>query len=120
MRREIEEREIERLRRSGERESQRSGEGVGERESSSSNSPVREAPKSLLSLGAMLNEYICLKEQKVMVDQERVRLEQEKCRVQTLLQGMQAVMNTYNSSGAFPSQLNISSGATRSAIINLD
>jgi hypothetical protein len=65
----------------------------------------------------MLNEYICLKEQKVMVDQERVRLEQEKCRVQTLLQGMQAVMNTYNSSGAFPSQLNISSGATRSAIV---
>ncbi|XP_062167883.1 uncharacterized protein LOC133874065 isoform X2 [Alnus glutinosa] len=82
-----------------------------------SNSPVREAPKSLLSLGAMLNEYICLKEQKVMVDQERVRLEQEKCRVQTLLQGMQAVMNTYNSSGAFPSQLNISNGATRSAIV---
>jgi hypothetical protein len=41
MRREIEEREIERLRRSGERESQRSGEGVGERESSSSSFPER-------------------------------------------------------------------------------
>ncbi|XP_059427898.1 uncharacterized protein LOC132161732 [Corylus avellana] len=82
-----------------------------------SNSPVREAPKSLLSLGDMLDEYICLKEQKVMVDQERVRLEQEKCRVQTLLQGMQAVMNTYNSSGGFPSQMNISSGATRSAVV---
>ncbi|KAE8686974.1 alpha-amylase inhibitor alpha subunit family protein [Hibiscus syriacus] len=63
-----------------------------------SKSPVREAPKSLLSLGAMLDEYICLKEQKVLVEQERVRLEQEKCRVQSLLQGMQSVMNTYNAS----------------------
>ncbi|XP_037492535.1 uncharacterized protein LOC105646662 [Jatropha curcas] len=67
-----------------------------------SKSPVQEAPKSLLSLGAMLNEYICLKEQKVMVDQERVRLEQEKFRVQNLLQGMQDVMNAYNASGTAP------------------
>ncbi|WCJ28396.1 hypothetical protein M5689_010096 [Euphorbia peplus] len=59
-------------------------------------SPVNEAPKSLLSLGAMLNEYISLKEEKVMVDQEKVRLEQEKARVQNLLQGMQNVMNVYN------------------------
>ncbi|GMJ03167.1 hypothetical protein like AT2G37960 [Hibiscus trionum] len=63
-----------------------------------SKSPVREAPKSLLSLGAMLDEYICLKEQKVLVEQERVRLEQEKFRVQSLLQGMQSVMNAYNAS----------------------
>ncbi|XP_039064411.1 uncharacterized protein LOC120209484 [Hibiscus syriacus] len=63
-----------------------------------SKSPVREAPKSLLSLGAMLDEYICLKEQKVLVEQERARLEQEKCRVQSLLQGMQSVMNAYNGS----------------------
>ncbi|XP_039013453.1 uncharacterized protein LOC120143113 [Hibiscus syriacus] len=63
-----------------------------------SKSPVREAPKSLLSLGAMLDEYICLKEQKVLVEQERARLEQEKCRVQSLLQGMQSVMNAYNAS----------------------
>ncbi|XP_039009017.1 uncharacterized protein LOC120137304 [Hibiscus syriacus] len=63
-----------------------------------SKSPVREAPKSLLSLGAMLDEYICLKEQKVFVEQERARLEQEKCRVQSLLQGMQSVMNAYNAS----------------------
>ncbi|TYH77503.1 hypothetical protein ES332_D04G158400v1 [Gossypium tomentosum] len=63
-----------------------------------SKSPVREAPKSLLSLGAMLDEYICLKEQKVIVEQEKARLEQEKCRVQSLLQGMQSVMNAYNAS----------------------
>ncbi|XP_021290024.1 uncharacterized protein LOC110420932 [Herrania umbratica] len=63
-----------------------------------SKSPVREAPKSLLSLGAMLDEYICLKERKVMLEQEKARLEQEKCRVQTLLQGMQSVMNAYNAS----------------------
>lgn len=61
-----------------------------------------QAPKSLLTLGAMLNEYICLKEQKVILDQERVHLEQEKVRVQTLLQGMQNVMSTYNASGRSP------------------
>lgn len=48
----------------------------------------------------MLNEYISLKEQKVMVDQERVRLEQDKYRVQTLLQGMQNVMSAYNGSAS--------------------
>ncbi|KAK6943057.1 hypothetical protein RJ641_028434 [Dillenia turbinata] len=68
-----------------------------------SKSPLREAPKSLLSLGDMLDEYICLKEQKVMVDQEKCRLEQEKWRVQKLLHGMQDVMDVYNySSGSTP------------------
>ncbi|XP_044464797.1 uncharacterized protein LOC123195207 [Mangifera indica] len=67
-----------------------------------SKSPLREAPKSLLSLMAMLNEYISLKEEKVMLDQEKARLEQEKMRVQTLLQGMQGVMNTYNASSSTP------------------
>ncbi|GLT92643.1 hypothetical protein SLE2022_104700 [Rubroshorea leprosula] len=65
-----------------------------------SKSPVREAPRSLLSLGAMLDEYICLKEQKMILEQERVRLEQEKCRVHALLQGMQNVMNAYNASAS--------------------
>lgn len=50
----------------------------------------------------MLNEYICLKEQKVMLDQERARMDQEKLRVQTLLNGMQDVMNTYNASASIP------------------
>lgn len=50
-----------------------------------------QAPRSLLSLGAMLDEYICLKEQKVF-------LEQEKLQVQNLLRGMQEVMNGYNAS----------------------
>ncbi|XVF08220.1 hypothetical protein REPUB_Repub06bG0207600 [Reevesia pubescens] len=67
-----------------------------------SKSPVREAPKSLLSLGSMLDEYICLKEQKVIVEQEKARLEQEKHRVQSLLQGMQSVMNSYNASVTTP------------------
>ncbi|XP_065853560.1 uncharacterized protein [Euphorbia lathyris] len=80
-----------------------------------SKSPVNEAPKSLLSLGALLNEYISLKEQKIMVDQEKVRLEQEKVRVQNLLQGMQSVMNVYNASGNgnAPSPM-IQNSATRS------
>ncbi|CAA2993892.1 Hypothetical predicted protein [Olea europaea subsp. europaea] len=64
-----------------------------------SKSPVREAPKSLLSLGAILDEYIRLKEKKVMLDQEWCRLEQEKSRVQNLLRGMQDVMNAYNFNG---------------------
>ncbi|GFP79626.1 hypothetical protein PHJA_000106100 [Phtheirospermum japonicum] len=59
-------------------------------------SPVQEAPKSLLSLGAILDEYITLKEQKVWVDRERCRLEQEKLRGQNLLSGMQNVMKAYN------------------------
>ncbi|KAH9672678.1 Myosin-M heavy protein [Citrus sinensis] len=67
-----------------------------------SKSPVHEAPKSLLSLAAMLNEYVCLKEQKVMLEQERARLDQEKLRVQTLLYGMQDVMNAYNASSSTP------------------
>ncbi|KAL2502988.1 hypothetical protein Fot_36836 [Forsythia ovata] len=62
-------------------------------------SPVQEAPKSLLSLGAILDEYITLKEQKVLLDQERCRLEQEKLKLQKLLTGMQDVMNAYNASG---------------------
>ena len=44
----------------------------------------------------MLDEYICLKEEKVMVEQERVLVEQEKNRVQMLLHGMHNVMNAYN------------------------
>ncbi|EEF34515.1 hypothetical protein RCOM_0086200 [Ricinus communis] len=79
-------------------------------------SPVQEAPKSLLTLGAMLNEYICLKEQKVMVDQEKARLEQEKFRVQILLQGMQDAMNAYNVSGNGPTPM-IHNSASRSMAV---
>ncbi|KAL7133893.1 hypothetical protein ABFS83_12G171100 [Erythranthe nasuta] len=64
-----------------------------------SKSPVQEAPKSLLSLEEILDEYITLKEQKVWMDQERYRLEQELLRIQNLLSGMQDVMNTYTTSG---------------------
>ncbi|QHO53970.1 uncharacterized protein DS421_2g52650 [Arachis hypogaea] len=60
------------------------------------NSPIHKAPKSLLSLGEMLDEYVCMKEQKVMVEQERVLVEQEKNRVQMLLNGIQNVMNAFN------------------------
>ncbi|XVE76486.1 hypothetical protein DITRI_Ditri12bG0177000 [Diplodiscus trichospermus] len=82
-----------------------------------SKSPVREAPKSLLSLGAMLDEYICLKEQKVIVEQEKVRLEQEKCRVQSLLQGMQSVMNAYNASATASVPMVPHSNANRSVAV---
>ncbi|CAH2058863.1 unnamed protein product [Thlaspi arvense] len=67
-----------------------------------SKSPVREVPNSLIPLDDILNEYISLKEQKVVLDQEKVRLDQEKTRVQNLLNGMQNVMNVYNSTAAAP------------------
>ncbi|KAL7169757.1 hypothetical protein ACSBR2_034736 [Camellia fascicularis] len=84
-----------------------------------SKSPVQEAPKSLLSLGAILDEYINLKEQKVMLDQEKCRLDSEKIRVQTLLRGMQDVMNAYNAGGsAAPTPpLLISSVAKSAAVV---
>ncbi|GAB2272352.1 hypothetical protein Dimus_007176 [Dionaea muscipula] len=63
------------------------------------NSSAHEAPKGLLTLGAMLDEYIHLKEQKVILDQEKCQLEQEKLRVHALLKGMQDAMNAYNNSG---------------------
>lgn len=66
----------------------------------------------------MLNEYISLKEQKVMLEQERARLDQEKSRVQTLLHGMQSAMNTYNASGSLPSlPPNMAADTTRSAVV---
>lgn len=68
-----------------------------------SKSPIREAPKTLLTLADILDEYISLKEQRVTMDHHQCRLDQEKCRVQNLLQGMQTVMNAYNSSAAVPS-----------------
>ncbi|ESQ52448.1 hypothetical protein EUTSA_v10016588mg [Eutrema salsugineum] len=67
-----------------------------------SKSPVREVPHSLIPLVDILNEYISLKEQKVVVDQEKARLDQEKTRVQNLLHGMQNVMNAYNSTAVAP------------------
>ncbi|MCL7029764.1 hypothetical protein MKW94_025730 [Papaver nudicaule] len=57
---------------------------------------TREASKSLLSLEAMLDEYIRLKEQKVMVDHEKCMVEQEKFRVEVLLQVMKDVMEAYD------------------------
>ncbi|PON43352.1 myosin-M heavy protein [Parasponia andersonii] len=79
-------------------------------------SPTQEATKGILSLGEIINEYISLKGQKLMVDQERVRLEQEKFRVQTLLQSMQNAMSAYNAGGS-SSVPAISSVAPKPAIM---
>nr|VDD15286.1 unnamed protein product [Brassica rapa] len=82
-----------------------------------SKSPLREVPCSLIPLDDILNEYISLKEQKVIVDQEKARLDQEKTRVQNLLQGMQDVMNVYNSTAASaPPPPAITSSAAPTAI----
>ncbi|CAL9246447.1 unnamed protein product [Arabidopsis halleri] len=67
-----------------------------------SNSPIRQVPNSLMTLDAMLNHYVSLKEHKVSLDQEKLKLDQEKIRVQNLLQGMQNVMNSYNVSLTAP------------------
>ncbi|KAK9697429.1 hypothetical protein RND81_08G037000 [Saponaria officinalis] len=63
-------------------------------------SSLVQVPKSLMSLGELLDEYIWLKEQKVIIEQQKCVLAHEKCRIQTLLQGMQGVMNAYNSATA--------------------
>ncbi|KAK9705707.1 hypothetical protein RND81_07G076800 [Saponaria officinalis] len=65
-----------------------------------SNSPLNQVPKSLMSLGELLEEYILLKEQKIIIEQEKCGLAQEKCRIQSLLYGMQNVMNNYNLAAA--------------------
>ena len=66
----------------------------------------------------MLEEYICLKEQKVMLDHEKSCLEQEKFRVQTLLRGMQDAMNAYNSGGmAVVPQPVVSSAVAKSLVM---
>ncbi|XP_038980057.1 polycystic kidney disease protein 1-like 3 isoform X2 [Phoenix dactylifera] len=52
----------------------------------------KEVPKGLLGLGEILDEYISLKEKRMMVDQE-------KWRVEMALQGMQDVMLAYHSAG---------------------
>ncbi|KAH1241954.1 hypothetical protein GmHk_07G019405 [Glycine max] len=80
-----------------------------------SHSPIHEAPKTLLTLGEMLDEYICLKEQKVMLNQERAAVEQEKNRVQMLLQGMHNVMTAYNASGNLPAP----ASAAKSAVVTV-
>ncbi|XP_047337113.1 uncharacterized protein LOC124940634 [Impatiens glandulifera] len=67
-----------------------------------SRSPVQEAPKGLLSLASILDEYIKLKEQKLTVDQEKSRLEHERIRIQSLLSGMQDAMKSYSSCGNVP------------------
>ena len=56
----------------------------------------------MLSLSEILNDYIALKEQKVLLDHEKARVEQEKTRVQTLLNGLQTSMNIYNAAGGNP------------------
>ncbi|KAL3357912.1 hypothetical protein AABB24_015169, partial [Solanum stoloniferum] len=82
-------------------------------------SPVNEAPRSLLSLGDMLDEYISLKEQKVFMDQEKCRLDHEKTRVQNLLNGMQHVMNAYNASTnlTLPSSIGASSSIPKTGAL---
>ncbi|CAL9754334.1 unnamed protein product, partial [Musa acuminata subsp. burmannicoides] len=57
-----------------------------------SKTKAKEVPKGLLGLGEMLDEYISLKEQRVVLDQE-------KRRVDMALHGMQEVLRAYHSAG---------------------
>ncbi|KAL9675297.1 hypothetical protein QQ045_003499 [Rhodiola kirilowii] len=65
-----------------------------------SKTPVQEGPKGLMSLETIIDEYVSMKEQKLVMEMEKRKLEQERIRVQTLLQGMQNVMNAYNASAS--------------------
>ena len=51
-----------------------------------------------------------------MADQERVCLDQEKYRIQMLFQGMQNVMNAYNTGGSLPPP-NVPATAAKSAVV---
>ncbi|URD80312.1 hypothetical protein MUK42_05286 [Musa troglodytarum] len=70
-----------------------------------SKTKLKEVPKGLMGLDEMLDEYISLKEQRVVLDEERRRVEMA-------LQGMQEVLRVYHSTGPahlppqplFPSQ----------------
>uniref|UniRef100_A0A7N0SX57 Uncharacterized protein n=1 Tax=Kalanchoe fedtschenkoi TaxID=63787 RepID=A0A7N0SX57_KALFE len=64
-----------------------------------SKTPVQEGPK-MMSLETIIDEYVKMKEQKLIVEMEKQRLEQESSRVNSLLHGMQSVMNAYNAAGA--------------------
>lgn len=59
---------------------------------------LAQAPKGLMGLGDILDEYISLKEQRLMVDQEKRRLEMA-------LRGIQDVMRVYYSAGAVSTSL---------------
>ncbi|XP_009384860.2 uncharacterized protein LOC103972296 isoform X2 [Musa acuminata AAA Group] len=57
-----------------------------------SKTKVKEVPKGLMGLDEMLDEYISLKEQRVVLDEDRRRVEMA-------LQGMQEVLRLYHSTG---------------------
>ncbi|GAB2230074.1 hypothetical protein Droror1_Dr00014330 [Drosera rotundifolia] len=54
----------------------------------------------LLSLETILNEYVQLKRQKEVMDQQRGQLEQQRYKVHALLNGIQGAMNAYKSAAA--------------------
>ncbi|XP_042392063.1 uncharacterized protein LOC121983172 [Zingiber officinale] len=58
-----------------------------------SRTKAKEVPKGLLGLGEILDEYISLKEQRLVMDQEQRRVEMA-------LQGMQEVLRAYHAAGA--------------------
>ncbi|KAL8152746.1 hypothetical protein V2J09_010506, partial [Rumex salicifolius] len=70
------------------------------RSEASSLLPKCEAFKGLLSLEEMLDEYVCLKEQKVMLDQTMSHMNREKTRLQTLFGGKHNFLSAYNESAA--------------------
>ncbi|KAG5060273.1 hypothetical protein JHK87_001302 [Glycine soja] len=53
-----------------------------------SDSLINEASKSWMSLGQILDDYMCLKVQKVMLDEQQVEVTQEKNQIHMLWQGI--------------------------------
>ena len=49
-----------------------------------------------MSLGQILDDYMCLKVQKVMLDEQQVEVTQEKNQIHMLRQGIQKAMDVYN------------------------
>ncbi|KHN12951.1 hypothetical protein glysoja_042219 [Glycine soja] len=76
-------------------------------------SSINQLPKTLEE---MLDEYIFLKKQNVVLNQERVMVMEEKNRIQILLQGMQNALNTYNAFQRSPS-LNVAGMNANFAVV---
>ncbi|GAU40135.1 hypothetical protein TSUD_163040 [Trifolium subterraneum] len=65
-------------------------------------SPIHEAPKNLMTLNEILEDYISLKAQKQTMDEEKANLEYEKNQIQMLFQGMLNNVITYHDSRHIP------------------
>ncbi|ESW05946.1 hypothetical protein PHAVU_010G006100 [Phaseolus vulgaris] len=59
-------------------------------------SPFGKSSNTSFNLAKILADYISLRREKMILDQERCAIVQEKCRIQNLMEDMHNAVNTYN------------------------